>query len=196
MPLPHFYQSIDGWFSDEYEWFFRDVVPWLPDPARVCEVGCWLGKSTAYLAVETANSGKAVDIVCVDTWSGDPGVDRQMEVVATGRDLFAEFWDSLSRGGVSHLVRTVRQPSAAAATLFPWGHFDLVFIDADHSYEAVRDDIAMWRYRVRDGGLLAGHDYDEWHGGVVRAVNEAFGSAVKTDGNVWFVGGERPPVRA
>jgi len=41
---------------------------------------------------------------------------------------------------------------------FPNGYFDFVFIDADHSYEAVKRDIEDWMPKVRKGGYLCGHD--------------------------------------
>ncbi len=69
------------------------------------------------------------------------------------------------------------------------GSLDFVFIDADHSYEAVRDDIRNWRPKVRRGGWLGGHDYrsDKWPG-VVRAVDEAFGGRVEhRKGTIWGV---------
>lgn len=60
----------------------------------------------------------------------------------------------------------------------------LVFLDADHSYAAVRDEIA-W---ARDRGvpIICGHDYGVARFGVTRAVDEAFGKgAVTVAGTVW-----------
>jgi hypothetical protein len=52
---------------------------------------------------------------------------------------------------------------------------DVAYIDADHSYDAVKDDIAVWYPRVAVGGALCGHDYhpsgNAWPG-VRRAVDE------------------------
>lgn len=45
---------------------------------------------------------------------------------------------------------------------------DIVFIDGDHSYEAVKKDIATWYPRTNR--ILAGHDYDMGH--VTQAVTE------------------------
>lgn len=47
---------------------------------------------------------------------------------------------------------------------------DLVFIDADHSYESVKKDIMRYTPKLRAGGILCGHDID--YPGVNRAVNE------------------------
>lgn len=92
----------------------------------------------------------------------------------------------------------VRADSADAAAETPDGSRDFVFIDADHSYEAVRDDIAAWLPKIRPGGLLCGHDYTPpgkygtlgWPG-VVQAVDEAVEAHGWTldlgDRMTWFV---------
>jgi cephalosporin hydroxylase len=51
--------------------------------------------------------------------------------------------------------------------------FDLVFIDADHSHKAAKEDIEMYSRVIREGGTLSGHDYNpEGFPGVCRAVDE------------------------
>lgn len=65
---------------------------------------------------------------------------------------------------------------------------DLVFIDGNHSYSYVLQDIEHWFPKVRRGGILSGHDYHS-HSfpGVVKAVNECFpeGVVVGSD-NTWI----------
>jgi hypothetical protein len=46
-----------------------------------------------------------------------------------------------------------------AANLFTDESLDFAYIDANHTYEAVLDDIALWYPKVKSGGILAGHDY-------------------------------------
>ena len=48
--------------------------------------------------------------------------------------------------------------SRDAATIIADGCFDLIFIDADHSYDRAREDIALWKPKVGRGGILCGHD--------------------------------------
>lgn len=50
--------------------------------------------------------------------------------------------------------------------------FGFIYIDADHDYEAVKKNIREWWPLLAVEGILAGHDYDESHPGVIRAVNE------------------------
>lgn len=71
--------------------------------------------------------------------------------------------------------KVLRTSTANAASQVPDGWADFVFVDAGHGYEAVKDDIARWRCKVRPGGWFGGHDFHKAHPGVIRAVAESFG---------------------
>ena len=63
--------------------------------------------------------------------------------------------------------------SITASKNFNDSYFDFVYIDADHEYEAVKNDILHWWPKVKKGGLLCGHDYaTPAIPGVSVAVNE------------------------
>ena len=69
--------------------------------------------------------------------------------------------------------KIMRMTSVEAAETFPQKSLDWVFLDGDHSYEAVKADIQAWTPKVRPGGLICGHDYrDEMGFGVIQAVHE------------------------
>jgi hypothetical protein len=53
----------------------------------------------------------------------------------------------------------LRATSAEAAPKIPDDYLDAAFIDGDHRYEFVCEDIKLWTPKVRRGGFLAGHDY-------------------------------------
>ena len=82
----------------------------------------------------------------------------------------------------SHLVI---DKSVDAAKKFADGTFDFVYIDANHAYDFVRADVLAWMPKIKNGGIIGGHDYD-WcdpeNGGefsVKRAVDEIFGEKLK-----------------
>ena len=50
--------------------------------------------------------------------------------------------------------------------------YDFVYIDADHSYQSVKQDIHLWFPKVRSGGVICGHDYSSSWPGVMQAVDE------------------------
>jgi hypothetical protein len=82
----------------------------------------------------------------------------------------------------------VRKSSLQAASWLEPASLDFVFIDADHDHEAVAADIAAWRTRLKPGGWMTGHDYDELKfPGVVAAVDEAFPDATKGADFTWMV---------
>ena len=86
-------------------------------------------------------------------------------------------------------LTVVKATTDEASDFYPDGYFDFVFVDADHSYEAVKSDIAHWASKVRKGGWFGGHDYHprKWPG-VVQAVNEAYGKrAHQLPGTIWGV---------
>jgi hypothetical protein len=53
----------------------------------------------------------------------------------------------------------LRSSSKNASELFNDESLDFVYIDANHKYDYVKEDIELWYPKVRKGGILSGHDY-------------------------------------
>lgn len=69
----------------------------------------------------------------------------------------------------------IRKTSMEAVKDFKDNSLDFVFIDGNHEYEYVLEDIREWTKKVKIGGIVAGHDYVEDSGrkyGVIQAVNQ------------------------
>lgn len=74
-------------------------------------------------------------------------------------------------------AKIIRKSSMEALEDFKDGELDAVYIDANHKYEFVKEDIREWTKKVRAGGIVSGHDYTRRKGqddiyGVVQAVKE------------------------
>ena len=54
----------------------------------------------------------------------------------------------------------------------PSNSIDIVFLDADHSYDAMIKDLPFWYNKLREGGILLGNDYSRRSSGTQRAVDE------------------------
>jgi len=52
---------------------------------------------------------------------------------------------------------------------------DFVYIDANHNYEFVINDIRLALTKIKKGGIISGHDYHTDTLGVIKAVDEVFG---------------------
>lgn len=63
---------------------------------------------------------------------------------------------------------------------------DFVFIDANHDYKFVKEDIKIWKPKVKKGGLISGHDYCSDFPGTIKAVNEIFPDVSKGLDNTWY----------
>lgn len=178
------YTDIPGWFDDE--WLYDRMIGRAPDNATFVEVGCWLGKSTAYGASRIRDAGRSIVFYAVDTWEGSPNEPAMVEAVAhAGGSVFELFRRNMQEAGVVDVIRTLRMPSVSAARLFADGCLDFVFIDADHSCEAVQADIAAWRPKLKAGGILAGHDWNTY-GSVQQAVTAMLGRNFTVEGNCWI----------
>jgi len=55
--------------------------------------------------------------------------------------------------------RIVKGLSPEISSSFIDQEFDLIYLDANHSYEAVIQDISYWIKKVKAGGCISGHDY-------------------------------------
>ena len=71
-------------------------------------------------------------------------------------------------------VKFINDYSSKASEKIEDGSLDLVFIDANHEYDCIKEDIALWTPKVRKGGIISGHDYGPAHPGVMKAVREYF----------------------
>ena len=165
---PHFYKTIEGWFS--FANLYKRAVAEAKSEAHFVEIGSWKGRSTSFMAVEIANSGKSIQFDCVDTWKGsDEPKHRVDKDVRAGR-LFDVFCANIAP--VRHGVNIVRKASVVAAACYADASLDFVFIDAAHDYRNVTEDIRAWFPKLKSGGMMAGDDY--LFKGVNQAVREVF----------------------
>lgn len=79
----------------------------------------------------------------------------------------------------------IRKKSNLAYLDFEDNSIDAIYIDGNHSYEAVTEDIKCWSPKVKQGGLIIGDDYLTFEG-VKKAVNDSF-SNFNESGNTWFI---------
>lgn len=152
------------------------------DNVRVLEIGPWMGCVTVALArIVRDFDGK---VFCCDAWRGTPADD--LSWISRHRDIFAAFWRRICRAGLQDIVIPMRGLSQDVMPVLASGSFDFVYIDGDHRYEGVKHDIEQARRLIKRGGMIAGHDYDDVHPDVMRAVDEAFGIPEHV-GRVWDV---------
>lgn len=173
--MQHFYESAnlgEDWFT--YAALYQNVVKHFPSGSHFVEVGSWKGKSSVFMAVEIINSGKQIKFDCVDIWTdaalNNSGYDDVRDV--SSDTFYNLFLDNIEP--VKHIITPIRMCSWECAKLYEDRSLDFVFIDGDHSYEGVTRDLAAWYPKIKQGGVLAGHDY-AWTPHIQQAVSELLG---------------------
>lgn len=98
-------------------------------------------------------------LVLVDCWEPqDPAEyqDVQNQGPSYHQHNFAQVTALVKANPRAEILRGF---TPTAASHFADASLDFVYLDANHSYLAVRDDLRAWYPKVKPGGLLAGHDY-------------------------------------
>lgn len=139
--------SIEGWLSDTQGCALFSAAAATTGTGLIVEIGSWKGRSTAWLAAGARLKGARV--YAVDPHTGS----REDPEAAT----FDAFRANLARTGLADAVEPLVMSSAEAASVLR-GPIELLFIDGDHSYEAVRRDTELWLPKLIEGGIVMFHD--------------------------------------
>jgi predicted O-methyltransferase YrrM len=142
----------------------------LESSPGLLEIGSYLGASSRFLAAGMKSGGR---LYCVDTWNNETMPEGPRDTLLEFKKNVASFASRIT------IVRKDSNDITDADFALP---LDLVFIDGDHSYAAVKRDfntVAPW---LSDGGLVAFHDCTYFEG-----VSRVVGEAMATGG--WQIGG-------
>ncbi len=145
------------------------------------EIGSAWGGSACLLS-QASKEASGNKVYCVDPWS-DSAKDIETywnkESLGDGKpftsnSFYGKFLANVRENGAPEQIEPIRGKSVEAAK--KWSQpIQLLFIDGDHAYEAVKADIEAWEPFLAKGGTIAFHDYDLSVFsvfGVVQAVDE------------------------
>lgn len=130
---------------------------YLKPTDKCVEVGCFSGVSSRVISLHCG------ELHCVDPWSWG--------AVAQAEQMFDSMLASYSN------ITKVKLPSVEGANQYADGSLDFVYIDADHSYDSVVEDITAWKQKVKRGGYIAGHD--SYMPEVLKAVKDCLGEPLQ-----------------
>lgn len=97
----------------------------------------------------------------------------------------------------SYNAHFIKEPSIVAADRFEDKSLDYVYIDGNHEFPYVVEDLTSWVKKVRPGGIISGHDYyiSTWRKSVLHVVYAVDGWAKSYKINPWFVLGTMRDVK-
>lgn len=164
---------------------------------RILEIGSWMGAGSTQIFAEYAEL-----LVCVDHWKGNENVEHKKLLKEC--DPFFIFQENTKT--FTEKIVAIKSNSMFIGELISNNSFDFVFIDGDHRYSQTILDIRNCLPKLKDGGIICGHDcefrlgtiariftseemscdhidspsprFRHCHPGVVHAVDEVFGQDV------------------
>jgi hypothetical protein len=130
-----------------------DIVRWIRElDFRVgVEVGVAQGEFSKLIVV----GNEQVHLYGVDPWEPYQGYKDYVKQESFN-DLYSEAQHRLQ---YFKRFEFVRKYSMDAVKDFEDNSLDFVYIDANHEYEYVKQDITEWTKKIRSGGIVCGHDY-------------------------------------
>lgn len=136
------WHTIDGYFEDVDQKDYDSLVWQIPHGGKMVEVGCYRGKSLGSIAQTIID--KDISVLAVDIFDiiYMPGYDA----MPTLERSFDDFRDNIAESVLNKNVKTLIQTRVGAARheMGLGSKFDLIFLDADHSYKGIREDIESW----------------------------------------------------
>jgi hypothetical protein len=154
------------------------ILDTLPKDSVGAEVGVWEGDMSAKLLHQVHPK----KLFLIDPWKFDPqfadslfgggSAKSQADMDVVWQKVCKRFATEIAQGVVSvHRCSSVEFASSVDTEALDW-----VYIDGNHAYEYVQEDLRSWYPKVRPGGLVVGDDYDRpdawWDDGVTKAVKE------------------------
>ena len=175
--------KIQGWMRPEELGWLYDQASNLKSVARWCEVGSWKGRSALVVALGLPDAS-ALD--CVDphdssTQRAHEELNFPLDWITRNLQMVLKYASELRPMVTSTHHRTT---SLSCALDTQDGIYDAVFIDGAHDFDNVVADIKAWAPKVKEGGILCGHDYA--HKDVRRAVQSIVSLVKKGAGSIWW----------
>lgn len=153
-------------------------------PKLIIEVGTWKGQSAITMATTLKNNNIAGEIICVDTWLGSAehwlAEDSRLLWFESLNlrygypSLYMTFINNVIHSGLQNYITPLPLTSEAAYHVLKKYNVkaDLVYIDAAHDYQSVKQDISLY-WNLVDNGIMILDDYSENKSkGVVEAACE------------------------
>lgn len=152
-------ETVEGWLTREEGELLYRLARACKGNGVIVEIGSFKGKSTIWLA-KGSQAGAGVPVYAIDPHTGS---EEHRPSVGEPLWTYEEFMANLRRAQVEEIVKPLLSTSEAAVVSFELP-VELLFIDGDHRYEAVRQDFDLWVPKLIEDGYLLMHDTIRWSG--------------------------------
>lgn len=151
--------DVPGMLTEPDMYAIEQLVKKLPNNGIIVEVGTFLGKSAVEWASNTKKQNKNYKIICIDSFTSPIEILQDLLVTA----------DFVVPDSDSH-IEMFRHYTKHCSNIVPLEAFfnedfefnqqvDLLFEDSDHTQRTLNHALPFWWSRIKEGGILSGHDY-------------------------------------
>ncbi len=129
------------------------------DFTKAVEVGVRTGWFSKYILDNTS-----MHVTAIDPWEDNQELSNSTQVYKECQERLSVYGDRCT---------LLKAYSPQCSEEFANESLDFVYIDALHDYDSVKSDMEAWFPKIKQGGILAGHDYSlqDWPG-IFTAVEE------------------------
>ena len=141
------------------------------DNLQLVEVGSYCGESSEIIASNFLKS----TLNCVDPWESYTEEGSTYNLHQQSLELKeAESLFDLVASKYNNIIKN-RLSSIQYASQIEDESIDFIYIDGNHQYASIIEDLTIWNEKIKTGGIIAGHDFS-WSP-VSRAIYEFFDRA-------------------
>ena len=159
----------------------RDTLPALFNHLGY-DKGAEIGVEFGTFSETIADGLPGVQLYAIDPYDAYPGYREHL----SQSKMDAMYKQATER--LAGKAQILRQFSIAAVMDFNPGDLDFVYIDGNHSFLHITEDIHYWSSIVRHGGIVAGHDYKRHKGEYINHVKDVVQAWTYSHAiNPWFV---------
>jgi len=143
----------------------QELISRLPEYCVMAEIGSYIGESTELF------SKSCMEVYAIDPWenyydkSNTSSFYYPMKLVEEAFDIRMKKFDNIVK---------MKGYSKEKSKKIENGFLDFVYIDGNHQYKDVTEDIKAWLPKIKPNGIIGGHDYG-YLPDVTKAVDEIFG---------------------
>lgn len=145
--------KVEGWLSREEARALQQLACNVPVNGSIVEIGTYRGRSAIAIA-EAIDPSSGVRVFAIDPHDPFIGVNGGQYGPVDQQELYKAVADRQ----LGSIIAVICLSSEAVAIGWDRGSVDLLWLDGDHSYEGLRNDLACWIPHLDSNGVVAFHD--------------------------------------
>lgn len=145
--------TVEGWLSKEEAAALKQLARNVRVHGCIVEIGTYRGRSSIAMA-EVIDPNSGVRVFAIDPHDPFVGVNGGQYGPVDQQELYRAIADRQ----LGSIIAVICLSSKAASSGWDRGPIDILWLDGDHSYKGLKNDLACWLPHMGSDGIVAFHD--------------------------------------